>query len=481
MKILLENPDRIRDSDSLEASVGKMQDLVDTLKDVLDKTLKEAHQSEEIDLIQNWTNSASVVSTSIDRYPAKYLEKFQSARNIFQNSLDDLKNSAESAETLLAQRRKEAVVSLQEAEEEIGIFLRELTTLQFGVKELDLVGGTSFLDSYKERKIEMRQTRRELRELAQRSITKGKYFRIILEDLVKSNNPVLFELTQDHGLFSSAFSIKDLIEETPGILQEARNKYELAVKTFDDLKSFILKQKLQLEKLSGKYLILANEILRILEHGENLNKTLNVGTTILSYEIDLISKWSSKVYTTDLNAKDLIELDFVRTLFENELDDLRNINELFLAQPVKIFVESRHEAGYLSPYNRTRQELTQLADRTVSEVRDLEIVLEDLDTGNQNVLFKIFMTRMKDLMIETLGRLSEAGELADAEALDDGTNEDYKSEEKNLIKNWTKDAEAVKRNFDRYRLQQLEKHESIRDIFKNGLVDLKNSVEQFIA
>jgi len=470
LKILLEDQDRITDSDSLEASVRKMQDLVartlEVSTDERSGTIDILY--EEIDLIQNWTNSASVVSKNIDRYPAEYLEKLPSARKIFQNSLDDLKNSAELAETLLAQQRKDAVESLQEAEEDIRIYMRDLTMLKSSVKELDLVGGTSFFESYNERKIEMRQTRQELRELALRSISKGKYFRIILEDLVKSNNPVLFELIQDHGLFS----IKDLMEETPGILEEARKKYELAVKFFDDLKSFLLKQKLQLEKNLANRMLeknLANRILGILEHGENLNKTLNVGKTILSYEIDLISKWSSKVYTTDLNAKDLIELDIVRTLFENELDDLRNINELFLAQPVKIFVESRHEAGYLSPYNRTRQELIQLADRTVSEVRDLEIVLEDHDTGNQNVLFKIFMTRMKDLMIETLGRLSEARELA------------TEAEERNLIRNWTNRAGAVKRNFDRYTLQQLEKHRSIRAIFKNRLDDLKISAEQFIA
>merc|ERR1712115_186633 len=115
----------------------------------------------------------------------------------------------------------------------------------------------------------------------------------------------------------------------------------------------------------------------------------------------------------------------------------------------------------------------------VNELRDLEIVL-DLDTGNLSVLFEITMTRMKDLMIETLGRLREAREAA-IEALDDGTNEDYMSEEINLIMNWTKGAKAVKRNFDRFTLQQLEKHRSTRAIFKNGLVDLKNYAEQFIV
>ena len=132
--MLLEVHDR--DSDSLEASVGKMQDLVVTLKGNLNKTLEEAHQSldqartmdlsteersetfdnlkEEIDLVQNWANSALFVSKCIDRFPAEYLEKFQFVRYMFKTSLDDLKNSAQLAEQFLARRRKEAVDGLQE-------------------------------------------------------------------------------------------------------------------------------------------------------------------------------------------------------------------------------------------------------------------------------------------------------------------------------------------------------------------------------
>jgi len=267
LKMLLEVHDR--DSDSLEASVGKMQDLMVTLKGDLNKTLEEAHQSldqartmdvsteersetidnlkEEIDLVQNWANSALVVSKYVDRFPAEYLEKFQFVRNIFKTSLDDLKNSAQLAEQFLARRRKEAVDGLQE-----------------------------------------------------------------------------------------------------------------------------------------------------------------------------------------------------------------------------------------TAYEQLRRDLVQLADRTETEVRELKIVLEDLDTGNLSVLFEIKMTSVKELTIETLGRLKEAGESA-IEALDDETDEDYLTAEINQIRSWTKGALVVKKMLDQFPPQYLKKYRSFRTIFKNSLDDLKTYAEQFVA
>jgi len=267
LKMLLEDHDR--DSDSLEASVGKMQDLVVTLKGNLNKTLEEAHQSldqartmdlsteersetfdnlkEEIDLVQNWANSALFVSKCIDRFPAEYLEKFQFVRYMFKTSLDDLKNSAQLAEQFLARRRKEAVDGLQE-----------------------------------------------------------------------------------------------------------------------------------------------------------------------------------------------------------------------------------------TAYEQLRGDLVQLADRTETEVRGLKIVLEDLDTGNLSVLFEIKMTSMKELTIETLGRLKEAGGSA-IEALDDETDEDYLTEEINQIRSWTRGALVVKKMLDQYPPQYFKKYGSFRTIFKNSLDDLKTYAEQFVA
>merc|ERR1712154_276590 len=56
----------------------------------------------------------------------------------------------------------------------------------------------------------------------------------------------------------------------------------------------------------------------------------------------------------------------------------------------------------------TRQGLRKLAQQTVTEVRDLKILLEDLDKNEDPVLLKTSLDKMKDLMIETLKTLKEA-------------------------------------------------------------------------
>ena len=60
---------------------------------------------------------------------------------------------------------------------------------------------------------------------------------------------------------------------------------------------------------------------------------------------------------------------------------------------------------------QTRQGLRKLADRTVKDVRDLKTVLGGLDKTNDPYFLKIFINRMKDLMIETLESLEEAKEI----------------------------------------------------------------------
>ena len=49
----------------------------------------------EIELINNWTNSAEVVNKNIDKYPEEYLKKYIAIRTVFVNGLNDLNKSAE--------------------------------------------------------------------------------------------------------------------------------------------------------------------------------------------------------------------------------------------------------------------------------------------------------------------------------------------------------------------------------------------------
>merc|ERR1712020_674547 len=75
----------------------------------------------------------------------------------------------------------------------------------------------------------------------------------------------------------------------------------------------------------------------------------------------------------------------------------------------------RIEGNYFPAYNeakssvrKTRQTFRAFARRTVTEVRDLKILMENLN--NDPLLLKISLDRMKDLMIETRNTLREAKE-----------------------------------------------------------------------
>jgi len=62
-----------------------------------DQTINEAIAilTDEIELINKWTNSAEVVNRNIDKYPQKFLEKYKAIRNAFVDGLDDLSTAAQ--------------------------------------------------------------------------------------------------------------------------------------------------------------------------------------------------------------------------------------------------------------------------------------------------------------------------------------------------------------------------------------------------
>jgi len=80
----------------------------------------------------------------------------------------------------------------------------------------------------------------------------------------------------------------------------------------------------------------------------------------------------------------------------------RNILNIYAEQEVEFdeqyFQDYNEAKSYLG---ETRQDLMELAQRTVKDVRDLKVVLEHLDESTGSVFLTIFTNRMKDLMIET--------------------------------------------------------------------------------
>merc|ERR1712001_115890 len=107
--------------------------------------------------------------------------------------------------------------------------------------------------------------------------------------------------------------------------------------------------------------------------------------------------------------------DLFDTIAESLKEAEKNILEMDVELKLLETDELQFEDNYFPAYNEakrylreTRQGLRKLAGRTVTEVRDLRILLEDLDKDEDPVLLKASLDTMKDLMIETLETLNEA-------------------------------------------------------------------------
>merc|ERR1712062_659821 len=98
---------------------------------------------------------------------------------------------------------------------------------------------------------------------------------------------------------------------------------------------------------------------------------------------------------------------------------------------------------------QSRRDLRKLAERTVSDVRDMEIFLgaldETKDSSGVNLALKIFLKRMKDLMIETLETLKNAKRKYNS-ALEtfDNLKQQIEGENRKLNKMLDKDSEEYK-------------------------------------
>jgi len=302
---------------------------------------------------------------------------------------------------------------------------------------------------------------------------------------------------------------------------------------------------------------------------------LNAGVEVVN-ELDSFVEFSQEAGKTLNNPK----------LFEkvaeamNEADQTVIEMELHLISLQEQVPELRNAANFFPKFNEakqilreTRQELRKLATKTVIEVRDLKDLLDVVDKGEdkENILLKLSIDKMKNLMIETLERLDIAREKYQSalETFDNlnssietqtevlnkvlkADTKDFRKDEKynekiegicrwvnivtfglcgvinhyvntvplekaeealeqlttlstnilekgrkltgdiddaiviltdeiELINEWANSAENVKRNIDKYPRKYLRKYISIRTIFINGLDDLSNVAEKFLA
>jgi len=283
--------------------------------------------------------------------------------------------------------------SLKEAEKNILEMDVELKLLETDELQFE----DNYFPAYNEAKRYLRETRQGLRKLAQRTVKDVRDLKILLEDLDKSNDPVLLKASLD--------TMKDLMIETLETLNEALEKFNSALETFENLNSSIATQNRKLEKMVNKnsaeynawteklrasiYTTIAGttvgcivadalgalgicsavnaaisgttaagieaEIVkygatlnklkkitdRMLESGNNFDQSIKQAIDILTGEIDLINNWAESAEVVSKNIEKypqqyLTKYISIRTVFINGLNDLNKSAEEFLDQPVDI-------------------------------------------------------------------------------------------------------------------------------------------------
>merc|ERR1712062_18842 len=235
--------------------------------------------------------------------------------------------------------------------------------------ELEVEFDEKYFQDYNEAKSYLGETRQELMEMAHRTVTDVRDLKIVLEHLDESSGSVFLTIFTNR--------MKDLMIKTG--LMEAREKYESAVKTFENLNSFIKTQnrKVDAENIVGEknakfnkereasHYICQSAIIscfggpsygpfipfdfyrvddmkdRISNLENNFDQSINEANDILNEEIDMISIWnkSARVVSKNIDnypAEILTELKSVKTIFIIGLDDLKNVAERFLDQPTDI-------------------------------------------------------------------------------------------------------------------------------------------------
>jgi len=144
--------------------------------------------------------------------------------------------------------------------------------------------------------------------------------------------------------------------------------------------------------------------------GRPSSDQLDVGGDI-SNELDIFTKFNNK--TAKLFVNSSVINDVVKTLQGAEDSmiemtiELKTLEFKEIQFEDNVFPEFYKAKSYV---RETRQELRKLARRTVTDVRDVKILLGGLDKTNDSVLLKISIKRLVDLMIKTLETLKLAKE-----------------------------------------------------------------------
>merc|ERR1711884_291772 len=163
----------------------------------------------------------------------------------------------------------------------------------------------------------------------------------------------------------------------------------------------------------------------------------DVGAKIAN-QLEIFNNYSNEAGKLFVNSS-LIE-DVVKSLLgaeENLLQMEVGLKSLKYEVP-----KLRIDGNYFTDFNKakyyvrqTRQGFREFAYKTVIELRDLKILIQDIDKSQDSILLKISLGKIKDLMIKTLKTLKEAEEnYKNAVELFNGLNTSITSKHEELEK-----------------------------------------------
>merc|ERR1711953_41428 len=318
----------------------------------------------------------------------------QDAVGNIENHLNDmLLFTNETGKFLLNPSLTEEVIRvLLEAEQSILKMNAKLKT--FETKAIQF--NDTYFPKFNQAKSYLRQSRRDLRKLAERTITDVRDMKIFLGAL---------DETKDSSNVNLALKIflkrmKDLMIETLETLKEAKGNYNSALETFDNLKQQVEGENRKLNKMldkdseeyrawkekvvlasKGQLGVVVSEVSelfcsnkieeyinnwicfpvnvivadaeaavarsvaelkkisdKMLESGYNFEQAINVAIAVLQNEIEIIGRWTQSAKTVSDNIEEysvevLRLLKPLRTIFVTGLDNLKKAAEDFLAQP----------------------------------------------------------------------------------------------------------------------------------------------------
>merc|ERR1711953_68275 len=249
---------------------------------------------EKIDQINNWADSAEDVSESIEDYPAEYLEKYESSREAFKTELVDLKNVAEQ---FLVDRITTSSRLLGTDDEDLRFAEQNMLKMS-----MELTSARSYVEAVNEATSNLRQTREELRELAERTVTEGRNLALLLDALPGPG-------TLDTLLKVFLDTMKDLMIEKEEKLEEAREIYQSAEEALRDLK-------IRLQSSDTKRTTI-------------LNRDIDDAMVVIYESFDLISTWRfhARIFNENISkypSEHLSENQGIRLIFKDGLNELKN-------------------------------------------------------------------------------------------------------------------------------------------------------------